>query len=468
MEQGYASSRAGRERPWITVGTRVVMGKQASAAVLGIVALFTILSPTDAEEPEKPTFVEYLRASAVPRDVIQGFLKGPSWARFDPELGYVLGNYLPTDGIDGSATISTIRPDGSRASFMYAGKPCRINTYGDSFTQCHQVSDGETWQEYLSAHLGEPIRNFGMGGYGAYQAYRRMIREERTDHGAKYLIFYIWGDDHIRSLLRCRHSLIYTRWDDKGGRMFHNNFWPNLEMDLETGRFVEKENLLPTPESLHRMSDPDWTVEHLKDDLALELAAFKFGLIRDLDWRRINKLAARLDYPIDWYDEDFLNLQAGELLDRYSLRATRWILEKARRFADANGKKLLVVLFDPYRSMEERHRRKKPYDQEILDYLTAEKYEVFEMNEVHLRDFHQSKLSYDDYLKQYLAGHYNPSGNHFFAYAIKEKVVPWLDPKPITYRESDASSIDFRGYLPDRTQAHDAAGAGARSSKPPE
>ena len=70
-------------------------------------------------------------------------------------------------------------------AFLYVGRPCRINTYGDSFTQCHQVSDGETWQEYLAAHLGEPIRNFGMGGYGAYQAYRRMVREERTDHGAK-------------------------------------------------------------------------------------------------------------------------------------------------------------------------------------------------------------------------------------------------------------------------------------------
>ena len=26
--------------------------------------------------------------------------------------------------------------------------------------------------------------------------------------------------------------------------MFHGNFWPNVEMDLEIGLFVEKENLL--------------------------------------------------------------------------------------------------------------------------------------------------------------------------------------------------------------------------------
>jgi hypothetical protein len=32
-----------------------------------------------------------------------------------------------------------------------------------SFTQYHQVSDGETWQEYLAAHLGEPVGDFGIG-----------------------------------------------------------------------------------------------------------------------------------------------------------------------------------------------------------------------------------------------------------------------------------------------------------------
>ena len=265
--------------------------------------------------------------------MIDRFLRGPSWAKFDPELGYVLGNDLPSDGSDGSATISTTGPDGARTSFLYAGKPCRINTYGDSFTQCHQVSDGETWQEALAAHLGEPIRNFGMGGYGAYQAYRRMVREESTDHDAEYLIFYVWGDDHIRSLLRCRHALIYEGWDDRGGRMFHNNFWPNLEIDLNTGRFVERENLLPTPASLYQMTDPQWLVDHLKDDLALQLAAFKMGSIRDLDRPPIDRLAAHLDFPLDWTRESTLRTQAGALLDRYSLRATRVILNKARTFA---------------------------------------------------------------------------------------------------------------------------------------
>ena len=287
-------------------------------------------SAADKAEPERPSFEAYLRESAVPKETIDRFLQGPSWAQYDPELGYILGNYLPRDGMDNSATISTVQPNGARTSFMYAGKKCRINTYGDSFTQCHQVSDGETWQEYLAGHLGEPIRNFGMGGYGVYQAYRRMIREERTDHGAQYTIFYIWGDDHIRSLLRCRHAIIFRWWNDQGGRAFHNNFWPNVELDLQTGQFIEKENLLPTRESLYQMADPQRMLDLLKDDLALQLMAFKLGLIRELDRKPISELAARLEYPLEWSRESDLPTQAGELLDRYSLRATQFVLEKTR------------------------------------------------------------------------------------------------------------------------------------------
>jgi hypothetical protein len=397
--------------------------------------------------PGPPTFEQFLKESAVSREVIDGFLRGPSWAQFDPELGYRLWNYMPSDGMDGSATISTVQANGARTAFMYAGRKCRINTYGDSFTQCHQVSDGETWQEYLAAHLGEPIGNFGMGGYGVYQAYRRMLREERTDHGAKYLILYIWGDDHIRSLLRCRHAISYKSWSDQGGRMFHGNFWPNVEMDLETGHFVEKENLLANPSALYRMTNPQFMVDHLKDDLALQLFAYHLGYIRDLDQERISKLASRLNYPLDWSQKSALNQQVGELLDMYSLRATQFILAKAREFSTENAKKLLVFLFDPYRAMTEMQKGGTRYDQEIVDYLDKEKFDFFDMNEIHLRDFKKYSVPFDEYMKVYFIGHYNPRGNHFFAYSVKDTAVKWLDPKPITYRKPTSESIDFKGYL---------------------
>ena len=419
-----------------------------SARLAPVLILFPMLS-LGAETLTKPTFEEYLAASAVPREVIDRFLQGPSWAQYDAELGYILGNYLPTDGIDQSATISTVHSDGARRSFLYVDKACRINTYGNSFTQCHQVSDGETWQEYLAGHLGEPVRNFGVGGYGVYQAYRRLVREEQTERGAEYLIFYIWGGDHIRSLLRCRHAITYPQWDHQGGRMFHNNFWPNLELDLPTGRFVENENLLSTRESLYNMTDPHWMIESLRDDLALQLYAFQLGYTQTVDRQSIDQLAAHLEFSIDWQRESEVRVRAGQLLDRYSLRATQYVLQKVRDFARERGKKLLVVVFDPYQAMAEMRSGRSRFDQEFIDFLTSQRYDYFDMNEVHLQDFRRYNLSFEDYLKQYFIGHYNPRGNHFFAYSIKDKVVAWLDPKPIPYLDPDPDSIDFYQYLRD-------------------
>jgi hypothetical protein len=216
---------------------------------------------------------------------------------------------------------------------------------------------------------------------------------------------------------------------------------------METGEFVEKENLLPTREALYRMTDPQWMVNHLNDDLALQLYAFKLGYIRELDRHQISRLAARLDYPMDWSLVTTLGQQAGELLDRYSLRATRYVLGRAREFALQNRKKLLVILFDPYRAMTEMNLQGTRYDQEIVDYLSKEKFVFFDMNEAQLRDFQMYLLPFEEYMKLYLIGHYNPRGNHFFAYSIKDKVVEWLDPKPVTYQKRDPQTIDFKDYL---------------------
>lgn len=396
---------------------------------------------------EAVTFEQYLRRSAVSEDVIRTFLEENTWAQFDSELGYILGHYMPRDGISRSATISTSQPNGQRTSFMYADRPCRINTYGNSFTQCHQVSDGETWQEYLAAHLGEPIRNFGMGGYGVYQAYRRMVREERSDHGAKYVILYIWGDDHTRSLLRCRHASFYRSWNHYGGKMFHNNFWAHVEMDVKTGRWVEKENLLSTRESLYKMTDSDWMYENLKDDLALQMYVFARGYTTDIDMEAVTGLAEHLGMKPAAQAENVRGYVRG-VLDKYSLAATKYILTKARKFADENNKKLLVVLFDPGRVLPSLVEGKGRYDQEVVDFLRGSGQLYFDMNVVHVEDFKCFNLSYGEYRRRYFIGHYSPSGNHFFAFAIKNTIVDWLDPKPITYRSNEESMIDFKDYLP--------------------
>jgi len=455
-QRKYESSRT------VTGGSLVCSG------LAMVIALFTGTANAGAQnEKQKMSFEDYSRGCAVSRDVIDHFLAGPAWAKFDPELGYVQRDYVLQDGQDNSFTIYTFRQNGARTSSLYANRKPRINVYGDSFTESEQVNDGETWEEYLAGHIGEPIGNFGVGGYGVYQAYRRMIREEKTDHGAEYIIFYIWGDDPIRSLMRSRYCSIYRSFKEgrqTGGNEFQNNFWAHLEMDLETGKFVETENPLPTPQSLYHMTDPQWMEDHLKDDLALQLSAYVDGYTEELDKKQISKLAAALDFPFDWtLDTNSANAtaefpgapprtpmqaQAAALGNRYAQRATIYILRKVQAFARENRKKLLVVIFDPYWTMLEMHYGMPRSDQETVSYLIKEKIDYFDMNEVHIMDFTKYSISWDDYRKLYFIGHYNPSGNHFFAYSIKDKVVEMLDPKPVTYQNPNARTLDFKDYLP--------------------
>ena len=97
------------------------------------------------------------------KDLISG--TGSHGEKYDPDLGWVVADRQMRNGMDNSISTYRYDPSGARHMIHYANKPCRINTYGDSFTHCDQVSDGETWQEVLAAHLIEPLRNYGVGGY---------------------------------------------------------------------------------------------------------------------------------------------------------------------------------------------------------------------------------------------------------------------------------------------------------------
>lgn len=109
-----------------------------------------------------PKYLEWLTArhkNVMSAERLDAFLQAPpnnSWSKFDHELGYVPKESIQRDGIDGSHVVYRYGPGGERKMINYADRPCRMNTYGDSFTHCDHVSDGETWQEHLAAHLGEP------------------------------------------------------------------------------------------------------------------------------------------------------------------------------------------------------------------------------------------------------------------------------------------------------------------------
>jgi hypothetical protein len=172
-------------------------------------------------------------------------------------------------------------------------------------------------------------------------------------------------------------------------------------------------------------------LEHLRDDLATQLAVYagdpdyqEPGMIAELDRPKIERLAEVLDFPFDWGAGSDQRRQAAKLLNRYGQRATIHILDQASAFTQSAGKTLLTIL--NYTARTDHYRGSVvPWDgmrrdQEILDHLVAGGVPLFGGD-----------------------GHYNPRGNHFFAYALKDSLLELLDPKPLPYQGRGPETVDF-------------------------
>ena len=322
------------------------------------------------------------------------------FSEYDSELGYLHRPWRRRDGIGRSISSYSYGESGARRMTRHADRPCRVNTYGDSFTHCDQVSDGETWQEVLAAHLGEPIRNFGVGGYSVYQAYLRMKREEARTPG-EYVVFNIYDDDHYRNLVSWQRIHFGT------SPISFLPTCPHLRVDRAAGRFVECGNPCPTPESVHNLCDLDWVCETFGDDFML--AHRRSGG----EWRE--------------------RFTADSPLARAAIFASMRVVEKVEQFAVAHEKKVLYVLSYSAHNVVKRIRDGSRFDQEFVDFLERKGLTCVDLMAAHVDDYARFNTSVEDYLERYYIGHYNPLGNHFLAFAIKDRLVDMLEPKPIAY-----------------------------------
>jgi len=377
----------------------------------------------------------------------------PSFLRFDPELGYVFVTFTMRDGIDDSVSVYNYEPHGGhRRVVHYADQPCRINVYGDSYTQGQQVSDAETWEEVLSAHLREPIRNFGVGGYSVYIAYRRCLRTEATDLAAENVILNIWDDDHVRNLDQSRW--IRTAWDSRDHPWsgadapwpIHGFPWAHLRFNVETGRWDERLGFCRTEQDLRELADRDTFYEKFKDDQIVHLFALTQGGEVPID--ELEAVAEALDIRVDLRGADVKKrmAEAEKLRQAYGLKSTIYLLDQMKEWGGANGKKLMFLLSYDTKTVIDYIQKGKRFDQELVDYLEAGDVPYVDCLKKQAEDYKQYKLPLNEYLAKFyipaagaaVFGHYGPYGNHWFAYAVKDEIVRWLDPKPPAYRPEEA------------------------------
>jgi hypothetical protein len=392
---------------------------------------------------------EYLAGSVWSHADVDYFLDPdrPSWARFDGLTGYVPGDIVIRDGIDGAYTLNSYDDLGPAASadpahravarrtVNYRGEPCRVNTYGDSFTRGDQVSDGETWQEVLAAHLGEPIRNFGVGGFGVFQAFCRMRAIESASHGTEFVVLNIFDDDHIRNLDAARWFRL-SRFRAALGAglrpMLHANPWSHLRIDPLTGSFAEVPNPLATAASLYSLCDPAFMIDTFSRDPIVALDCLARGLeVHDLT--ALEDLGATLGHPVDLHAGD-VAAAAESLLLAYGIAATLATLGLVRSLIAQLGKRLLVMLSYSSESVIDALDGRPRFDQAVVADLAVHGDVVADGLEAHIRDYASFALVPADYCRRYYNGHYTPAGNAFFAFAVKDRLVRWLEPAPVAYR----------------------------------
>lgn len=352
--------------------------------------------------------------TGIPPD-LGGIMCNNAKSIYDPEIGWVVCDGFRGGSVDGSKGFYSYEANGARTVVNFPDKPSRLHTYGNSFTHCDQVSNGETWQEYLASHFQEPIKNYGIGGHSVYQAYRRM-RIVEQGHPGEYIILNVWDDDHFRNLDAWRSIRM-----GREGRFT----LPHLKVNLETRSCEEIDNICPKPEDLYQLLDEDWVWETFKDDPVLKARMAQKGCG---DNHAALEAFGATDLANSGSDAVVYQAQTEA-----ALFATRYVIGKAAAFCEKNGKKLLVLLSFSSRSIRQALANEPLFDQTFLDWLSTTEYNWFDLRDAFREDFTRHKVSIDDYLEPLYIGHHTPRGNFFFAWALKDRLVDWLDPKPLPY-----------------------------------
>ena len=409
--------------------------KVAAQAAGGTLAFgLTTKAQSAADDRENRVAREYLRSIMPSRERVLQFtevmtheesLRRSNGWTYDSELGWIHCAAMHPNGVDNSKTFYSYELDGARHVGHFAGKPCRTHAYGNSFTHCDQVSDGETWEEYLTAHLQEPIRNYGVGGYSVYQAYRRMLKVEKQT-GAEYIILNIYDDDHFRNLDAWRSI--------RSGANSQCGFTlPHVRVNVAQDRCEQIENWLRTTGEVSKLRDEDFLAQAFQDDpvLQLVLATRAGGAVTP---KTVSAIAAGFGVSEDRIVPGTVAQQLRQMHTEAALYATKNVVSWFEQFVNGAGKKLMIILSFGSGNITNELAGRPRFDQSFVEWLRNKPYPVIDMRDVFAQEYRQSKAEIGPFLSRFYNGHHTPAGNFFTAWAIKGRVAKWLDPAPLPYR----------------------------------
>ena len=355
------------------------------------------------------------------RQGLDGLQPNRGWL-YEAELGWVHADAMhPADGEGGVDTFYRYEDDGARMALNCRDRPREIHTYGNSFTHGDQVNDGETWQEFLAAAINKPVRNYGVGGYSVYQAYRRMCKVHHEGKQiASHIIFNIFDDDHFRNLDAWRS--IRTAAPSCCGFT-----QPHLRVSPDNHTVKEVENPLPTQQDVVKLCDADYVTKAFADDPILKVILDAINeQLNDANPDDQRKTPSDVSQIEPAYLQGARE-QIARRLEKPALLATRYVVEMIERFVEETNKRLMFVLSFDVASMIGELNGRAGYYQPFVEWLKQRAHPVIDMREAFKTDLANSRLNVEAHLAQYYTCHHTASGNFLTARTILPTLRDWME-----------------------------------------
>lgn len=332
------------------------------------------------------------------RKILTKFLKGKTnYIEFSSLLGWTIKK-------NGASKIYQANSHGIRSSREYELTPpddvLRIATFGDSFTNCTDVNNEETWQASLEKiALNLEVLNFGVGGYGLDQAYLRYL-EMGLQHKPHIVFIGYLSKDIFRHV-----------------NTFRPFYFPDTSLPLTKPRFIidnEELSLIPNPmDSLvdynMLLLQPKETLAKIGENDFFYAKGYKSSKFDFSPTVRFFKLAVN----------NFSNSSTKSIVEASeAFELTMKIFDKFHASVSNNNALPIIVIFSDIADLTSYQYSKTKSYSSLIAYFDSKGYQYIDLMEIFDKTGKDYKLK-----KLFVNGHYSPFTNTLVAKHIQSYLL---------------------------------------------
>ena len=252
------------------------------------------------------------------------------------------------------------------------------------------------------------------------------MKKVEKQYPAEYIILNIWDDDHYRNLDSWRAIRF-------GFRTSCGYPLPYLKINIEREHCIEIGNIFQKPELVYQLCDEQFVWQTYHHDPVLITSLVRRMPEEEITPDIIQAVAESFGFAENSFSDLPGKQRVHKMHTEAALFATRNLVTWTEPYIQKTGKKLMLILSFGSGNIRAALENRPRYDQTFVDWLKAKPYPVMDMRDAFQSEYQNYKGSIGQFLKKYYIGHHNPAGNFFAAWAIKNQVVNWLNPKPRPY-----------------------------------